>query len=117
MVGPEAATEMAVLPGMVEVKTGIGPSGVVSDPVSILVYVRCLGMTRLIGEVTVLFDGVGIAFRLWAARRRRMHLTAAMALIVFAMLRERQETKHKGNCEKSQTSLHPQSSSSSSAPE
>jgi hypothetical protein len=107
MVRPEAAAEMSMLPGMVEVKTGVVPPSIVSDPVPILMYVRCLGMTRLIGEVSVLFDGVGTAFRLRSVGWRRMHLTTAVALIVFAMLGECEETEHKGDCEKSQTSFHP----------
>jgi len=101
MLRTEAATEMSMLPGMVEVKTGVVPSSIVSDPVPIRMYVRCLGMTRLIGEVSVLFDGVGTTFRLGAVRRRRMHLTATMAFVVLAMLRECEEAEHKGDYEKS----------------
>jgi len=65
----------------------IRPSGVVSDPMAVVVYVRCLRMAWLIGKVPVLFYRMRVMFWLRAVCRRRVHLPSVL-FTRFATLRE-----------------------------
>jgi hypothetical protein len=72
---------------MFKVEARIRASGVVPDPMTVLVYVRRLRMARLIGKVPVLFYRMRVMFRLRTVCRRRVHL-ASVLFTVFLMLRE-----------------------------
>ena len=50
MATADPAFEMAMFPGMVEVKTGVVSSLVVTDPLAVAVHVWCLGMAFLVAE-------------------------------------------------------------------
>ncbi len=56
---PEAAFEVAVLPGMVQMESGVVPPLIVSHPFTILVDVRGLGMSFLIAEGRVISRWAG----------------------------------------------------------
>ncbi|MFZ1005926.1 MAG: hypothetical protein WAN65_03760 [Candidatus Sulfotelmatobacter sp.] len=60
---PETASEVAVLPGMVEVVVNIVMAGIVANPFAVGVNVRCVGMASLIVEVRCLRGGMRRARR------------------------------------------------------
>jgi hypothetical protein len=105
----EASAEMPMFPGMVQVIPNIGSARIVPDPPPVLVHVRGFGMPGLIVEVSVFFYGMRGTRRFRAMRGGRVHFAAAMTFAVFTVLRECEDAKNQGNCEKSQTFLHPSS--------
>src|ERR1700719_2356554 len=89
MAGAEAASETAVLPGMVEVEVSILAAGVVADPLAVLVYVWGVGMALAVGEIAV-----GLGMRLpviWSgsAFGRVSRLDSIIPLVAAAMLSAR----------------------------
>jgi hypothetical protein len=55
MARPKSAAEMAMFPGLVEVIVRIVAACIVADPRSAVVNVRCVGMTGLVAEITIVF--------------------------------------------------------------
>jgi hypothetical protein len=55
MVPSDAAAEVAVLPGMVEVVMSILASGVVAYPISAIIDMRRVGMSVFVAEVVMVF--------------------------------------------------------------
>ena len=69
-IGPQSSFEVSVIPGMIEMKSRIPASIVVSDPLVVVVNVRCFRMALLISEGSTFaaFSGSGLAGRLLARR-------------------------------------------------
>jgi len=63
MAAAETSAKVAVLPGMVEVKSGIIASGIVPNPFAVVVHVRGFGMAFLIAERRVVGRGVRSAVK------------------------------------------------------
>jgi hypothetical protein len=88
MMRPEAAAEVAVLPGMIQVIVDVVATGVMPDPLSIGMDMRLLGMPRLIAVVTVLrrrmrrAGGRGTVFRDIVAGLVLFRLTSLMLLML-----------------------------------
>src|SRR5579864_4266730 len=74
MSSPKAARKAAVLPGTVEMITGVIAAAIVTHPLTILVHVRRFGMPGAIGE-TAIFRRTLLRTALLGAGRlaRRLH--------------------------------------------
>lgn len=94
MATAEASGEMAVLPWMVKMETGVVASIIVADPLAVSVDVGSLGMTFLVAEI--LFRGTLMRRRgVGWCRTVTGNVTAAdsMAAAVIAMLSPSGQTK------------------------
>lgn len=87
VLGPKSGSEMPMFPGMIKLEARISASRVMSNPMAVLMYVRCLWVARLIAKVPVLFYRMRIMFRLRTVCRRRVHLPSVL-FTMFPMLRE-----------------------------
>ena len=100
MVATEAAGEVSVLPGMIEVVVGIIAAGVVADPLAVGVNVRNIGVPRFVVEMAVVLRRMGCSHRCGSVRG---NVPAAFASVV---LRDRREGKREAESEKSYNVLH-----------
>ena len=97
MATTEAASEMAVLPGMVQVVVGIIAAGIVTDPFSIAVDMRGVRMPITIFKV--------FGIRMWGSHRNgsmRGNVSAADVVV----LSEEGERKREAEYDKSENLLH-----------
>src|ERR1700733_6846305 len=101
MPAPEASREAPMLEGMIEVKAGVIPPGLVSNPFAIGVNVGSFGMASLVAETVR-----GRGRRMSCPRRCgpvRRNVSPAYAGLAPRKSRER---KHQQHCNKSDQFLH-----------
>ncbi len=65
----DAAGEMAVLPRVIEMVVRVVFTGIVPDPLPIVMHVGRFWVARSIGAMLLLWRGSGILMRSWAMRR------------------------------------------------
>lgn len=69
MATAEAAGEVSMLPGMIEMIVDVGPAGVVADPLAVVMNVGSIGMPRLVVEMLGGLRRMRRARRSWTMRR------------------------------------------------
>jgi len=122
----QAGSEMSVFPGMIDVVVGIVSAASVSDPISVRVHVRSLGVPGLVAEIVVLVFLVTAYFLVTAfgvsgmrrfgvcrlrpaLRDMPFHPAFRMLLVLwFIPLRERKDRKNQRHQHHSKDLFHPQ---------
>ena len=104
MASTEAAAEVAMLPGMIEVEPGIIASLIVADPLAVVVDMRRFGMAfavtkGLLGRI-LMWRLARVGVRGWRAMARYEATAYTVASSVVAMLRPKGQAENQRKSEK-----------------